>query len=315
MYIEKRKSGENIKYYLSHTFRDEDKYKKIRRYIGQNLSPKELEELSKQAEKHILAQIEELKTEIFNFALTKNQVEQLNKYDSKIKILHLTKDQWKTFQEDFVFNTNAIEGSTVLHEEVKVILDNKHEPITSDEKETIGLSEAVDYIREFKEDLSLDLILKLHKFCFEETKSFAGKFRDDVEVVIKNSLGDIVHRGAPKELVLFEMEELIRWYKDHKTFFKPLVLAAIIHNQFEHIHPFQDGNGRVGRLLLNYILIKNNYPPINIFLEDRGEYYNTLKLFSDSEELKPTLRFLISQYKKMIKHSFTKSKNDQKSKK
>ena len=306
MYVEKRKSGENIKYYLSHTFRDEDKYKKIRKYLGQNLTPEEVEKLSKEAEKYILSQIEELKTEIFNFSLSKNQIEQLNKYDSKIKILHLTKDQWKTFQEDFVFNTNAIEGSTVLENEVKEILEKKHEAKTSDEKETIGLSLAVDYIREAKEDLSLDLILKLHKLCFEETKSFAGKFRDDVEVVIKNSLGDIVHRGAPKELVLSEIEELIAWYQEHKTFFKPLVLAAIVHNQFEHIHPFQDGNGRIGRLLLNFILIKNNYPPINIFLENRGEYYNTLKLYSDSEEIKPTLRFLISQYKKMIKKVSTK---------
>ncbi|MDA3856020.1 MAG: Fic family protein [Candidatus Woesearchaeota archaeon] len=306
MFVEKRKSGENTKYYLSHKFRDGKKVKSIRKYLGLNLSPEELEKLSKEAEKYILSQIEELKTEIFNFALTKNQIEQLNKYDSKIKISHLTKDQWKTFQEDFVFNTNAIEGSTVLENEVRNILEKKHEAKTSDEKETIGLSLAVDCIRETKEDLSLGLILKLHKLCFEETKSFAGKFRDDVEVVIKNSLGDIVHRGAPKELVLSEMEELITWYEEHKTFFKPLVLAAIVHNQFEHIHPFQDGNGRIGRLLLNFILIRNNYPPINIFLENRGEYYNTLKLYSDSEEIKPTLRFLISQYGKMIKKVTTK---------
>ena len=51
MYIEKRESGENIKYYLSHTFRDENKYKKIRKYLGQNISSKELEKLSKEAEK------------------------------------------------------------------------------------------------------------------------------------------------------------------------------------------------------------------------------------------------------------------------
>ena len=306
MFVEKRKSGENTKYYLSHKFRDEKKVKSIRKYLGQNLTPKELEKLSKEAEKYILSQIEGLKTEIFNFSLSKNQIEQLNKYDSKIKILHLNKDQWRTFQEDFVFNTNAIEGSTVLKDEVKEILEKKYEAKTSDEKETIGLSLAVDYIKETKEDLTLDLILKLHKLCFKETKSFAGKFRDDVEVVIKNSLGDIVHRGTPKELVLSEMEELISWHQEHKDFFKPLVLAAIVHNQFEHIHPFQDGNGRIGRLLLNFILVKNNYPPINIFLENRGEYYNILKLYSDSQEIKPTLRFLISQYEKMIRKVTTK---------
>ena len=306
MFIEKRKSGENTKYYLSHKFRDGKKVKSIRKYLGQNLSSEKLEKLSKEAKKYILKKQEELKTEIFNFSLSKNQIEQLNRYDSKIKILHLNKYEWKRFQEDFVFNTNAIEGSTVLKDEVKEILEKKHKAKTSDEKETIGLSLAVDYIRETKEDLTLDLILKLHKLCFEETKSFAGKFRDDVEVVIKNSLGDIVHRGAQKKLVLFKMEELIAWYEEHKTFFKPLVLAAIIHNQFENIHPFQDGNGRIGRLLLNFVLIRNNYPPINIFLENRGEYYNTLKLYSNSEEIKPTLRFLISQYEKMIKKVTTK---------
>lgn len=64
----------------------------------------------------------------------------------------------------------------------------------------------------------------------------------------------------------------------------------------------------MGRLLFNFILIKNNLPPINILLENRGEYYNALELFSDSEELKPTLNFLISQYKKMIQKVTTKNK-------
>lgn len=87
-----------------------------------------------------------------------------------------------------------------------------------------------------------------------------------------------------------------------------MVLAAILHNQFERIHPFKDGNGRVGRLLLNFILLKNNYPPINILLEDRAEYYKTLQEYSNKDELKPTLEFLISQYKKTLKKVSTKKK-------
>ncbi|MCK5343640.1 MAG: Fic family protein, partial [Candidatus Heimdallarchaeota archaeon] len=100
----------------------------------------------------------------------------------------------------------------------------------------------------------------------------------------------------------------ISWYKKNKNKFKPLVLAAIVHNQFEHIHPFQDGNGRVGRLLLNFILIKNNYPPINILLEDRAEYYMTLQEYSKKHELKPTMKFFIKQYKKTLKKVSTKPK-------
>ena len=156
---------------------------------------------------------------------------------------------------------------------------------------------AIDYIKELKEDISIDLILKLHKICFQGSKSFAGKLRK-VEVVIKNNKGDIIHQGAPIKELKNELEEFINWYNENKTEFKPLVLAAIIHNQFEYIHPFEDGNGRVGRLLLNYILLKNNYPPINIFLENRKEYYLCLKEFSGNNNLKSTIEFLIKQYNK-----------------
>ena len=71
----------------------------------------------------------------------------------------------------------------------------------------------------------------------------------------------------------------------------------MVHNEFEHIHPYQDGNGRVGRLLLNWVLLQHSYPPINILLKDRKEYYRTLQRFSMKGEIEPTLKFLIKQYK------------------
>ncbi|MFH1211440.1 MAG: Fic family protein, partial [Candidatus Woesearchaeota archaeon] len=84
----------------------------------------------------------------------------------------------------------------------------------------------------------------------------------------------------------------------------------IIHNQFEHIHPFQDGNGRVGRLLLNFILLKSKYPPINISIEDRAEYYNSLQEYSKRHDLRPTIKFLIKQYRKTLKKVTTKQQRN-----
>jgi len=75
----------------------------------------------------------------------------------------------------------------------------------------------------------------------------------------------------------------------------------LAHNEFENIHPFQDGNGRVGRLLLNYVLIKHKYPPINIRVKDRARYYKVLQAFEKKNNIKPTLKFLISQYKKQYR--------------
>jgi len=300
MFVEKRKSGKNIKYYLSHTYRDENKVKKISRYLGQNLSQKDLEKNKSRAELILKEQIEELKTEIFNFSLSSSQINQLNKQDSKLKIIHLQNSDFKKFKEDFVYNTNAIEGSSVLEDEVKDLLEEKTLPETKEELETINVGLAIDYIKDCSDDLSLDFILRLHEICFKGSKNFAGKLRD-VEVVIKNNKGDIIHQGAPLSELKEELDEFTHWYDENKNNFKPLILAALIHNQFEHIHPFQDGNGRVGRLLLNYILLKNNYPPINIFLEDRQEYYLSLREYSENNNLKPTIQFLIKQYKKTLK--------------
>jgi len=306
MYVEKRKSGKSIKYYLVHSYRAKDKVEKIRRYLGSNLSREELGLKKEKAEKIILELLDELNTKVFFFTLTKKQIEILNKYNNQIEVFHLSEKEWKTFTEDFVYDTNAIEGSTVSEEEVSIIL-SKNKLENAEEIETKGVAEAVEYIRRTKEDLSLNLLLKLHELCFKGSKPFAGKFRN-VNVVVKNSAGQILHAGVPKEELNNYLEDFVQWHNENKANFKPLVLAAILHNQFEHIHPFQDGNGRVGRLLLNFILLKKNYPPVNIMLEDRAEYYKTLQEYSKNDNLKPTLKFLIKQYKKTLKEVSTKSK-------
>ncbi len=305
MFIEKRKSGKNIKYYLVHSFNDKNKVKKLRRYLGQNLSDLEIKKNQKRAEQILLEQIEELRTEIFNFKLSEKELERYNKLSDNLEIFHLDSKDWKHFTEEFVYNTNAIEGSTVLLEEVKEILNKNIKSKNPEIIETENVAKAIKFIRTTKNQLSLNLILKLHKICFENSKDFAGELRD-VEVVIKNTFGEVIHVGAPHKKVKEELKELVIWHKENKNIFKPLVTAAILHNQFEHIHPFQDGNGRVGRLLLNFILIKSGYPPINIKLEDRGEYYKSLQKYSKDGDLKPTLIFLVNQYNKFKKQVTTK---------
>ncbi len=308
MYIEKRKSGNNIKYYLVYSYRNlENKVKKIRKYLGLNISKEKIKTKEKTAKEDILNELEKNETDVFRFSLTNKQINSLNKYNDKINILQFSEKEWKQFTEEFVYNTNAIEGSKVSENEVHDILQKK-KVVDSEEIETKGVARAIDYIRKTREDLSINLILKLHKFCFEGSKDFAGKFRD-VEVIIRGRNGSIIHSGTPVKELDKELKSLIGWYKKNMDKFKPIVLAAIIHNQFEDIHPFQDGNGRVGRLLLNFILIKNNYPPINILLKDRSEYYEILQEYQINDRLRPTLRFLINQYEKTLKQVSTKKNN------
>ncbi|MDD5182328.1 MAG: Fic family protein [Candidatus Nanoarchaeia archaeon] len=299
MYVEKRKSGNSTKYYLVYSYRELGHVKKIRKYLGQNLSKTDLENAKKEARQQIKKRIVDIATDVFRFSLTKTQIKRLNKYNDKIGIVHLNKEEWDEFTKAFTYNTNAIEGSRVSPDEVRAIL-KQQTARTPDEIETKGVAKAVQFIRNTKEELSLNLIKKIHMICFRGSKKFAGELRR-VDVGVFDSQGRLVHRGVDAEHIHLALLDLVSWYKTNKNKFRPLVLAAIIHNQFEYIHPFEDGNGRVGRLLLNFILIKNRYPPINISLEDRAEYYNTLQEYQNRNNLLPTLKFLIKQYKKTLK--------------
>ncbi|MEA1984419.1 MAG: Fic family protein [Euryarchaeota archaeon] len=296
MYVEKREQGDNTKYYLTHSYKIRGKTRKIRRYLGLNLSETEINACRKAAEGSIIGELGARK-DLLKVSLTKKEILKLNEYDSDIRIVHLDPLQWQVFTETFVYNTNAIEGSTTSFDEVHDILKNNTKPRTDDELESVGVAEAVEYIRNTDEELSLPLILTLHGMCFRGSKSFAGKLRD-VEVIIRDGRGKIVHQGIPVSEIERELTELAEWYNANRDEVKPLLLAAIVHNQFEYIHPFEDGNGRVGRLLLNYALLKQEYPPINILLEDRSKYYECLRLYSQENDLENTLGFLVDQYSK-----------------
>ena len=307
MFIEKKKQGKSIKYYLANSYREKGVPRKIRKYLGTNLTQEEIKRKKILAEREIKNLIEELNTEVFNFSLRKSQINTLNNLNNNFKIFRLSKKDFERFTKDFVYNTNAIEGSNLLEGEVEEILEEKNKTKDPEKIEAIGVANAIDYIKSKKEELSLELIKKLHLLCFDESKSYAGKFRN-VEVVIKNSSGEIVHQGVLAKHLELALKDFIAWYNKNKTKFKPIVLAAIIHNQFEYIHPFQDGNGRVGRLLLNFILLKDKYPPINIYLEDRQEYYQCLQEYQTYQNLKPTVKFLIKQYKKTLRKATTNKK-------
>ncbi|TKJ17790.1 cell filamentation protein Fic [Candidatus Woesearchaeota archaeon B3_Woes] len=297
MFIEIRKQGKKKKYYLIHSYRLGDKVNRISRYLGSDLDKKTLEKLKKISEKIIFEQIKE--KSLFEFELSKEEIGYYKKYENKLEINHFQVN-WKRFTQEFVFNTNAIEGSMVDYSEVKDLLGKKDEPKNNDEIETINVAKAVEYIKTTKDDFSIGFIRKLHELCFDKTKSFAGELRD-VEVIIRDKIGKVIHQGAPVKDVEKLLKNLVRWFNEHKKKYPPLLLAALVHNQFENIHPFQDGNGRVGRLLLNYILLQFDYPPLNIRLKDREKYYRVLQEFDKDNDIKPTLRFFILEYRKQYK--------------
>jgi Fic family protein len=288
MFLEKRKDG---KVYLVHSYRLGNKVRKLKKYLGSNLTASEIDAKRDSVEQSLHKLVHE---SFLSYELTKDEIDYYKKFD--VKIDHLEVD-WKQFTEQFTYNTNAIEGSTILFSEVQTLLSKTVKPKDEEEKETIAVAKAVDYIRK-KHTFTLNFIKKLHTICFIGTKPFAGTFRD-VEVVIKDRFANVIHQGAPADEVEKLLQKLVNWYNDHKDIYPPLYLAAMVHNEFEHIHPFQDGNGRVGRLLLNYVLLSFNYPPINIKLENRQDYYEILRKY-DNNDIISTMKFLIEIYREQF---------------
>lgn len=309
MHLEIRKRGKKRLFYLACSFRDNGKVRKTRKYLGSDLDDKRVKKLRESAEKAILEQVK-IYMRINNplhTVLTPKEMDAIKTLITKgdIKIKHLTSGEWQIFTEIFTYDTNAIEGSAVTAQEVKNIIGKDSWPRERTKweiSETYGVADAVKYIRKTSVHVSLVLIRKLHEIVFKNSKVFAGKFREDgLEVAVIDRQGKVLHRGAPQRKITSLLKELEKWYGENKNKYHPIVLGAVVHNQFENIHPFQDGNGRVGRLLLNNILLKNNMPPINIELENRKDYYSALQEYQKQGNLRPTIELILKEYEELRK--------------
>ena len=309
MHLEVRERNGPKKYYLAHSFRVGGNVRKVRLYLGADLSPEDLKLRRKRAEAELKERLKERRAirDPYITAPSPSDLKELGTLEARgeLRVLHLSKLDWDRFKEAFTYDTNAIEGSLVKAKEVADILRKRKWPENrnkEDISETYGVAEAVDYIRNTKEHLSLKLIKMLHKIVFKNSKPFAGRFRGKgVEVVVTDAYGNIVHRGVPSAHVEKQLEQLIRWYDRNKKKYPPLVLATIVHNQFENIHPFQDGNGRVGRLLLNNVLLKHNLPPLNIEMRNRSHYYAALQAYENDHNIRPTLELMLKEYRALKK--------------
>ncbi len=149
MHIERRKVGMRIKYFLAHSYREGSKVYKFRKYLGQDLNLKLLEERKIIAEKLILEEIHKYKIikDPLQIQLTEEEIVAIRKLEAKIplKISHLSESQWKKFSKIFTYNTNAIEGSKLTQEEVKDLLEKDKWPNKSKEDitEALGVDEAI----------------------------------------------------------------------------------------------------------------------------------------------------------------------------
>ena len=111
---------------------------------------------------------------------------------------------------------------------------------------------------------------------------------------------------TPARYVLTDTKLYFQDYNKLKKKLHPLELAAWVHWKIEKIHPFQDGNGRIGRVVMNYVLHENNYQMIDIKTKEKQKYFNTLRKCDKENSAEPLARLLIKRFEKQYKNALKK---------
>lgn len=190
-----------------------------------------------------------------------------------------------------VYNSNAIENSTLtLKETEKILLEMEISRNVSLREvfEAKNLARVMNYIStKSQEELSKKMILLLHKMLISNIKdTIAGRFRKRGEYV---RVGTHI-AAAPKHIERLIEETLIAYTSNQDTYFIDSI--ALFHLDFETIHPFVDGNGRIGRVLMNYQLNRLGFPGIIIRDKDKKKYYKAFDVYRDNKNTKPMERIV-----------------------
>jgi len=199
------------------------------------------------------------------------------------------------FALEFTYDTNRIEGSTLSLEDTRRLLERGITPAARPLNDILETQKHATIVRRLihnPEPITLSRLLGWHKELFSETKpDIAGRLRD-FEVRIRGS-----QHVPPSALEVRPMLlELIRWSTRASTKIHPVELSAEFHFRFEHIHPFGDGNGRIGRLAMNSLLAQRDFPMLNILYARRRGYYRALELSSLRGDARPFLRWFFLRY-------------------
>ena len=224
--------------------------------------------------------IEELKAELdTRRPLTQGELERLN----------------EEFMIDFTYNSNAIEGNTLTLQETAMVLEG----ITIDQKplkdhlEAVGHKDAFLYVQDIvsnKIPLTEFVIKNIHSLVLMNKPEDKGVYRR-VPVRIMGAFTEPVQ----PYMIEPKITELLAENEKRKSTMNIIERVARFHLEFESIHPFIDGNGRTGRLLMNFELMQNGYPPINVKFSDRKRYYDAFDSYSRNQDAMPMTN-LITEY-------------------
>jgi Fic family protein len=283
--LQARRRGKQTYYYLVHSYREEGRVRKAERYIGP--APP----------KNLAATKSALSIEL----ATARAGPWLNKIRDRYRASQRTSDpdlrrkELESFATQFTYDTNRIEGSSLTLRETSLLIADG---ITPSNRPLTDVQEALAHQRVFltalrsTPSLTLESLLEWHRELFDQSKPLlAGRLRTG-RVRIS---GSRFEPPLPIELDLL-LREFFHWYEVAWKTMHPVVLAGLVHLRLVTIHPFGDGNGRLTRLAMNYVLYRKRFPMIDIPYERRAGYYRALEGSHLSGDEGVFLRWFLRRY-------------------
>lgn len=212
----------------------------------------------------------------------------------------LTQGELQRLREEFLieytYNSNAIEGNTLTLQETALVLEG----VTIDKKplkdhlEVVGHRDAFLYVQDLVKDkvsFSESIIKQIHTLVLMDRPEDRGVYRR-IPVRIMGAY----HVPSDPVLVPEQMENLVAEFSANKKM-HPIERATMFHLKFEGIHPFVDGNGRTGRLILNLMLMQAGYPPINVKYSDRKRYYEMFDCYYRDNDQNHAISLVVENIK------------------
>ena len=289
--LKKKTINKKTYYYLEHSYRKNGKVLKKERYLGK-IKPKNIDKLKDDFLLEVYDEIWYKNFDIIKDNYNKNQKKMPNSIQEKELV---------TFAIRFTYTSNKIEGSTLTHLETALLLEKGITPANrpiEDIKEAEQHKEVFYDMIRYDKKINISTLINWHKKLFQFTKKEKGGLIRTYRVRIGGS------RHIPP--APFELDMLINdffdWYNQNKNKMHPVHLAALVHFRFVSIHPFGDGNGRITRLFMNYVLHKNGYPMLIIDYTNRRSYYNALEISNVKNDENIFTLWFFRRYLKENKH-------------
>ncbi|MBI5073471.1 Fic family protein [Candidatus Woesearchaeota archaeon] len=268
------------------------------RYLGKTLPPKTRLE---QIKKSFLQEVAARKSRFFSQddieAIEKKKegyTEELRKLSSFEK-----KERMKEFTIRFTYDSSKLSGLDITLRQTYLILKQGIIPQGFKDlrttKELENHEKGIIAITRFKGKLDLSFMRRLHKILFTGVDdALAGKFRFELQKDVKIAGTAYVPpkwHQLKKELRIFFL-----WYSSDGKKLHPLELASLVHLKLISLQPFPDGNSRLSRLIMNWILWKKKYPLVHIPVEDLEEYYNVLDQYQIEKNERPFIEYIKKRY-------------------